>query len=84
LIGLREFVDRQQNSIVPLSNEFFPQLLEVPSGHLVRSGSFHSKECDFSLFSSDRGRVGIALPAAGAARGATRHDRAERVGPLAS
>ena len=50
LIGPCTFVDRQQNSIVPLSNEFYPQLIEIPSGHMLRSRPFHCKKCDFRCF----------------------------------
>jgi hypothetical protein len=28
LIGTRKFVDRRQNSVVPLSNEFLPEVIE--------------------------------------------------------
>jgi hypothetical protein len=46
LIGPREFVDRRQNSIVLLSNEFFPQVIEHNNGYMLPSRPFHRKKCD--------------------------------------
>jgi hypothetical protein len=47
LIGPRKFVDRRQNSIVPLSNEFLPQVIETQNGYTLPSRRFHCKSVIF-------------------------------------
>ena len=47
LIGPFEFVDRRENSVDPLSNEFDSQEVEIASYHIQPSWPFHGKKRDF-------------------------------------
>src|SRR6201998_4447696 len=47
LIGPFEFVDRRENSVDPLSNEFDSQEVEIASYHTPPSWPFHGKKRDF-------------------------------------
>ena len=46
LIGPFEFVDRLENSVDPLSNEFDSQEVEIASYHTQPSWPFHGKKRD--------------------------------------
>jgi hypothetical protein len=61
LIGPREFVDRLQNSVVPLSNEFLPQVIDNDNGYMLPSRPVHCKKCDFVVFAQLATRPGVAL-----------------------
>src|ERR1700739_3276610 len=47
LIGPFEFVDRRENSVDPLRNEFDSQEIEIASYHAQPSWPFHGKKRDF-------------------------------------
>jgi hypothetical protein len=47
LIGPFEFVDRRENSVDPLSNEFDSQEVEIESYHIQPPWPFHGKKRDF-------------------------------------
>jgi hypothetical protein len=61
LIGPRKFVDRRQNSVVPLSNEFLLQVIENKIAYMLPSRRFHAKKYDFRCFRLARAvRDGVA------------------------
>jgi hypothetical protein len=51
LLGPLEFVDRWENSIDPLSNEFSAQAAEIMCGFIRLMWPFRCKKKRFSLFS---------------------------------
>jgi hypothetical protein len=83
LIGPREFVDRRQNSIVPPSNEFLPQIIENTNGHVLPSRRFLRKNVIFVVFAPLAARAEVALSARMAlCVEPTHHDPVERLGAL--
>jgi hypothetical protein len=50
LLGPREFVDRRQNSIVPPSNEFLPQVIENAERSYAAIATIPLQKVDFRCF----------------------------------
>ena len=63
LIGPREFVDRRQNSIVPLSNEFLLQVIETHNGYMLPWRRFHCKSVIFVVLAPLAASAGVASSA---------------------
>jgi hypothetical protein len=81
LIGPREFVDRRQNSIVPLSNEFVPQVIERHSGYMLPSRRFSCESVIFVVWAPLAACAGVVLSARTAlCVEPTHHDTVERLG----